>query len=173
MYNWGNIYVINAIDVYSKLAVIYAYKSASSKNAKDFLENKVLSFFWKSSDIKINFIQTDNWSEFCKYFDKACSDLKIKHVWTYPKSPKMNSFIEKYNWTIQIEFLEKVDAIKNIDLVNDKIKKYLIEYNSFRPHQALNYLTPMDVYIQYLTSNINPSFLNQKLHHMLWTSANL
>jgi transposase InsO family protein len=41
-------------------------------------------------DLKIDIIQTDNGSEFCKYFDKECEELNIKHVWTYPHTPKMN-----------------------------------------------------------------------------------
>jgi transposase InsO family protein len=171
LYNWENVYIINAIDVYSKLAVSYAYKSPSSTNAKDFLENKVLKFFWVNSNIKLRFIQTDNWSEFHKFFDRACTDLKIKHVWNYPKSPKMNSNIEKFNWTIQIECLEKFDAIRDLKLVNEKIKRYLIEYNTFRPHQALNYLTPIDIYIRYQLEQINSSIEKEKMHHMLWTSA--
>ncbi len=61
--NGIRIYMVTAIDVKSDFAFSYTYKSPSSKNTKD--------FFQKLEDVapfKIQRIQTDNGSEFAKYF---------------------------------------------------------------------------------------------------------
>ncbi len=59
-------YIINPIDVYSRLSFSYAYNKLNSNSAKDFLikMQKVFPFITKQTEI-----QNDNGSEFMKYFD--------------------------------------------------------------------------------------------------------
>ena len=56
-------YIFTAIDNFSKVAFARMYKHANSYNAQDFL-NRLLYLI----DGKIDNIQTDNGSEFAKYF---------------------------------------------------------------------------------------------------------
>lgn len=42
-------------------------------------------------------IQNDNGSEFMKHFQQYLQQEAIKQYWNYPKSPKMNAYIERYN----------------------------------------------------------------------------
>jgi len=37
----------------------------------------------------------------------------------------------------------------NIDLFNQRLKEFIIEYNFKRPHQALGYLTSIQFAVQY------------------------
>ena len=157
------VYVINAVDLYSRLAISYAYPSPNSKNAKDFL-CKLQNFFPKPYSIKM--IQTDNGSEFLKYFQAELEKQKIDHVFSYPKSPKMNAYVETYNKTIQLECLEKTDALLPLGRLNKKIINYLIEYNTYRPHQSLDYQVPLLVYLRHWLKH-------QKVHTRLWTSSPL
>jgi len=64
---------------------------------------------------------------------------------TYPKNPKMNAHAERFNRTIQEEFIEfhKDLLFDDIDAFNDKLLDYLIWFNEERPHYALNLLSPM------------------------------
>lgn len=155
------VYVINAVDLFSRLAISYAYRSPSSKNARDFLY-KLKQFF--PDPYCIEMIQTDNGSEFLKFFDSALEKEKIKHTFSYPKSPKMNAYIESYNKTIQVEALLKIDALSSLKNLNKKISNYLIEYNSFRPHESLEYKVPLLVYLKHFLTH-------QKVHTELWTCS--
>lgn len=154
------VYVITAIDLTSRFAIAYAYSTPSSKNAKDFL-NKIQMFF--SGNISIKMIQTDNGSEFLKYFHEACEKAEIEHTFSYPKSPKMNAYVERFNCTIQIECLKRRYATMPLYALNQKIADYLVEYNSVRPHQSLDYKRPIEIYSKQLCST------GSKVHTMYVT----
>lgn len=156
------VYVINAIDLCSRLAISYAYPSIVSKNARDFLY-KLKQFF--PAEFSIEMIQTDNGSEFLKYFHSELEKEGITHTFSYPKSPKMNSFVESYNKNIQMECLKKKDAHLPINALNRKIADYLVEYNTYRPHQSLNYKVPLLVYLEHWFK------YHQKVHTKLWTRS--
>ena len=79
-----------------------------------------------SVEYQIHTIQTDNGSEFKGYFDKAIEELEnTKHVWSYPKSPKTNGYVERFNWTIQDEFINyEIDtAVYDIKSFDEKLKR--------------------------------------------------
>lgn len=154
------VYVITAVDLTSRFGIAYAYNTPSSKNATDFLQ-KIRLFF--TGSIAVKMIQTDNGSEFLKYFDAACTEAKIEHTFSRPKSPKMNAFIERFNETIQIECLKKTDAYLPMFMLNEKIRVWLEEYNAYRPHASLDYRTPLDEYI----NQLHPT--NREVHTMYVT----
>ena len=74
---------------------------------------------------------------------------------TYPRTPKMNAHIERFNRTIQEEFVNFHTDLPLTDSVafNDKLFDYLTWYNLDRPHHALRLQSPMQVIGNYLNSN--------------------
>ena len=58
----------------------------------------------------------------------------------------MNAHIERFNRTLSEDFLEKekYTALTDLNLLNEKLQKYLEWYNNERPHKSLNYLTPKE-----------------------------
>jgi transposase InsO family protein len=58
--------------------------------------------------------------------------------------PKDNPECERFNRTLQEEFIALGNMTENVDLFNRKLTEWLIEYNFRRPHQALDYLTPIE-----------------------------
>lgn len=158
------VYVICGVDLKTRFAFAYAYKRPSSANARDYL-NKLKLFF--SGHLSIKMVQTDNGSEFMKYFAKECEDSGIKHVHSYPKMPKMNAYVESFNGIIQRECLEKADALADLDSVNIKILEYLRFYNFERPHGSIDYQVPAVLYLFDYTNN---STLPQ-LHQKMWTHS--
>lgn len=133
-YNGARVYVINAVDMYSRFAFSYAYSSPSSKNAADFF-SKLEVFFPYPCNIEM--VQTDNGSEFHKYFHALLVKKCIEHTWSYPKSPKMNALVESFNKTIQLECLKKTDVYITLPTLNNKIVSWLIHYNTYRPHSSI------------------------------------
>jgi len=50
-------------------------------------------------------ILSDNGSEFMKEFESLLQEKGLTHYWTYPRSPKMNAHNERFNRTIQEQFV--------------------------------------------------------------------
>jgi transposase InsO family protein len=137
-------YLISAIDVMTKFALTGCYKSLSSRTATDFLKRLMLV-----SPLPLLSIQSDSGSEFLGDFDKELQKHNIPHYFSYPRCPKINSFIERYNRTIKEEFVrQNLDAIQDIDLFRTRLAEYLIFYNCVRPHKSLNKKAPVQSLIE-------------------------
>lgn len=132
-------YVFVAIDCKSRLGFVYAYKSASSTNAADFLL-KIINYF----PFKIKAINTDNGSEYLLNFHKLCEKLTISHYFTYPHTPKMNSRAERLIKTLEYEFFHYRTLIPEIGEVRKICREFNDHYNKKRFHQALSYKTPYE-----------------------------
>ena len=126
-------YIISAIDHRSSFTFSYAYTNLSSASAAN--------FFTKLQHIApfaIRHVQTDNGQEFHKRFDELVREQAIIHFWNYPRTPKSNGKIERYNRTKQEEYVDAHldELFNNIDAFNRGLMDYLIFYNTERPHEA-------------------------------------
>ena len=131
-------YILTAIDDHSRIAYARMYKSHASVPAKDFFQRL---YFLMDKDIK--HVHTDNGSEFHKHFDKALKELQLTHWWSRARTPKDNPENERFNRTFKEEFLSWGNFHPDPQVFNKKLTDWLVEYNSIRPHQSLNYLTPL------------------------------
>ena len=111
------------------------YKSNSSKNSRDFLIR-----LYYLLDGKIPRIGHDNGTEFEKYFRQACEDLGIEQYYSRVKTPKDNADNERFNQTLEKEFIELGNFTTDVDEFNRRLTEWLIEYNFRRPHQTVGYL---------------------------------
>ncbi len=144
----GYRYLLTAIDEVSKLAYARLYTTHSSKLAADFL--KRLHYLTEGEIINLHH---DNGSEFQKDFEVACLELSLPQWYSRVRTPKDNAVLERFNRTIQEEFVEIIDiGLEDVDLLNTRLLDWLIEYNSIRPHETLDYLTPLE-YIDTCLSN--------------------
>lgn len=127
------------IDIFTKFAHVVCVETLSSATAK-----KVFQEFEDLNPTRIYVVQTDNGSEFLKSFHEYLEEQHIRHQFIYPKSPKINAYIERFNRTIQEEFILRNDEIYyDIQAMKKKLTKYLFWYNYQRPHRSLNYMSPM------------------------------
>ena len=113
---------------------------------------------------KMERIQTDNGSEFEHHFRDYVKEKNIIHYHNYPKSPKMNAFVERFNRTIQEEFVDfnMQSLAYDIDSFNGKLINWLLWYNTKRPHHSLKMISPM----QFIINNL---FLTPQKSRMYWT----
>lgn len=131
-------YFLTAVDIVSKQAWVKVVTSFKSKYAAEFLE-EILNTAWYT----VHTVQTDNGSEFELFFEEAIQKAKLNHLFSYPKHPKTNGFVERFNWTIQDEFLHSYeDMLLYPEDFNLELTKWLTWYNEVRPHQSLDYLSP-------------------------------
>lgn len=138
-------YILTAIDKYSKIAFARMYATHSSYNSRDFLYR--LNYLLSG---KIENIQTDNGSEFLKYFDRACHNLNISHYFSRNHTPKDNAVLERFNRTLQEEFVSQGNFTTNINIFNHNLTEWLVEYNFRRPHQSLGYIAPINFQVKHL-----------------------
>lgn len=150
----GYRYLLTAIDEVSKMSYARLYSTHSSRQAKDFLERLVYL-----TDNKVINIHHDNGSEFKKEFEEACRALNIPQWYSRPHTPKDNAVLERFNRTIQEEFIEMTD-IDPMDIgdFNQKLLDWLIKYNSVRPHQTLDYKSPLEYLDIYYNSEVSPRY---------------
>lgn len=140
-------YIVTAIDVKSDFAFAYGYSSHSSQSATDFFQKLQLV-----APFQIRRIQTDNGSEFEHYFRDYAAEQGIIHFHNYPKQPKMNAFVERFNRTTQEEFMDWNRGLLAYHLseFNRKLIQWLLWYNTERPHYSLGQVPPM----QYIINNL-------------------
>ncbi len=137
---------ICAIELKSRQAWARRVKSLSSQQAQLFLQTIL-----DQVNYPIHTIQTDNGSEFKGKFDQAIQQLQATaHLFSYPRSPKTNGYVERFNWTIQDEFINyEIDTAENYpEVFNQKLDQWLTYYNTIRPHQSLGYMTPHQYLVQ-------------------------
>lgn len=148
----GYRYLLTAIDDVSKIAYARLYTTHSSKHAADFL--KRLHYLTEGEIINLHH---DNGSEFEKDFKKACEELNLPQWYSRVRMPKDNSVLERFNRTIQEEFVDMAyHGIEDLQEFNQELTDWLVEYNSVRPHQALDYLTPLEYIDTYLNTDVLP-----------------
>jgi len=147
-------YVITFTDLYSHFSLAWASTSHASLAAKEFFNLVGILFPYR-----LDHVLTDNGSEFMKHFDEEIRELHKIHWHTYPKTPKMNAHCERFNRTIQEEFIDYHESeLLYPDIFNRKLIDWLLWYNGERPHWSLNLKSP----IQFLTEQ------NPRLCNMWW-----
>lgn len=145
--------IFTGIEDKTKLAYARVYPTHSSKHAKDFLTRLVYL-----SDASITVMHSDNGSEFAGEFEQACIHLNIKQIYSRVKQPKDNPALERFNRTVQEEWLELSEiGLDEIPEANLDLTDWLIEYNFNRPHQSLAYLTPIE-YAHHHYFNVLPMY---------------
>ena len=76
------------------------------------------------------------------------SELGINHVFSSPRSPKQNPFVERVIQTTINELHIMQGTGYSIENQQERLDKYTIEYNTYRPHSSLELETPMERYVK-------------------------
>ncbi len=150
--------IFTALDVSTRFAFAYAYKSSSSACGSDFLDK-----FLKVAPFTTRRVQTDNGSEFAKHFEQCCQEKDLVHFFNYPKHPEANGYLERFNRTIQDQFVNwYTDELDEPEFFNEKLMEYLIWYNMEKPHRSIGNLPPLRYYLDNFITT-------PKKSNMLWT----
>lgn len=125
----------------TKLVVEEAYSQATSNIAKQFL-----MYAQASLPFKLKSVQVDGGSEFMRDFEQACKELNIALYVLPPRSPEYNGNVERANASAKFEFYAFYTGPLKLFNLRKALQQYVKKYNSYRPHQALQYLTPLQYY---------------------------
>lgn len=143
------LYQFTAIDVLTKLRVLRVYPSQSSRNGAKFLKECIASFPFHTGAV-----QTDNGAPFLKEFEKLCKELNMPHYFIYPGCPKQNTYVERSHGSDEEEFYQLGNTYQDKNLMGAKLQEWQNIWNNVRPHQALDYLTPVQYFTKLQTANL-------------------
>ena len=140
-------FLITLIDVHSRFAFALATPRRNSQVAALTLTMARTVF-----PLPITMVLTDNGGEFAKHFSTALDRHGITHWHTYPRTPKMNAHVERFNRTIQEEFVDYHRDLLQDNLLdfNNKLFDYLLWYNTHRPHHGLALRSPLQAIAAHL-----------------------
>ena len=147
-------------EVWLKPTLSCASPMASSATT-DFMQK-----FKKVAPLELIAVQTDNGSEFEKHFHLYLGKENIIHFNTYPRSPKQNSEIERFNRTLSDAFIKEHRYLLayDIDQFNEKLINWLLWYNTRRPHWSLGLISPL----RYICNQ-----LSAEKSQRCWTSTSI
>lgn len=93
-------------------------------------------------------VLSDNGAEFASRanpadhpFEAMLLELGIRHRYTKPYRPQTNGKVERFWRTLDDDLLDGT-TFDNLQHLASELLEYIIYYNEFRPHQAINGLTP-------------------------------
>ena len=133
-----------ARDTVSRWDVIEARYRATAKTARLFLDT-----LDQRMPFAIRALQVDGGSEFFRDFETECQRRSLRLFVLPPRSPKLNGSVERAQRTHTEEFYQVYDCPWTVPELNTQLKNWEYTYNCLRPHQALQYKTPL----QFLKDN--------------------
>ncbi len=89
-------------------------------------------------------IQVDGGAEFEAIFGEACQKRGIKLFVLPPRSPKLHGTVERVHRTHTEEFYEVTESSFDVAELRGELLQWQHTYDTVRPHQSLNYLTPLE-----------------------------
>ncbi len=141
-----------AYDVVARWNVLSVSRQATAATAAHFLDD-----IQSRSPYRIRAIQVDGGSEFESIFEQECQKRGVRLFVLPPRSPKLNGAVERANRTHTEEFYEITDSSFELADLRPKLLQWENICNTFRPNQALGYLTPLE--------NLNRNFVQEVRCH--------
>lgn len=143
-------YLLGLIDGFSRVVWVEVLENKKALTVM-FAALKSLNILNRNYGIEVDNILSDNGAEFGSGpltknkdqhpFERLLMEMQIKHRYTKPYHPQTNGKIERFWKTLKEDFIE--DALyENLEDLKNELLEYLVYYNDYRPHSAINGLTP-------------------------------
>jgi len=139
-------YQFTAIDTCVKMKYIEIFSTKSAVCGQRFVEH-MLNYF----PFRVRHINSDNGGEFLSECHAYLEMRKITHYFSRARTPKDNPMVENTIKADEYEFWVWGNLSTTVQELNKKAKLWMEKFNTYRPHQALNYLTPMEYYEKILS----------------------
>jgi putative transposase len=137
-------YQFTAVDHATRISKAKYYPNITSSSGVKFLKYLQTNFPFRT----ITYIGSDNGSEFLGDLERYLEKEKIIHVFSSPRSPKQNPYVERMIRTI----IDEVYYYNGLEITRERqqevLDNYLFAYNNIRPHHSLNMNTPKQEYVR-------------------------
>ncbi|MEV7347278.1 IS481 family transposase [Streptomyces sp. NPDC093544] len=139
--------VVTGVDDHSRYCVIASVVERATGRAVCAAFARALQAFGVPEEVL-----TDNGKQFTDrfgqggevLFDRICRENGIAHRLTQPASPTTTGKVERFHQTLRRELLDDCGAFETITAAQTALDAWVQEYNSVRPHQALDMQSPAD-----------------------------
>ncbi|WEO95334.1 IS481 family transposase [Streptomyces sp. FXJ1.172] len=139
--------VVTGVDDHSRYCVIASVVERATGRAVCAAFVRALQRFGVPEEVL-----TDNGKQFTDrfgqggevLFDRICRENGIAHRLTQPASPTTTGKVERFHQTLRRELLDDCGAFESIEAAQAALDAWVEEYNSMRPHQALDMQFPAD-----------------------------
>jgi transposase InsO family protein len=138
----GKRYGFVAIDVVSKQATVHVAATISSAQG---------ALAWRKAVHQLGLpkaVLTDNGSENMGAFAKLLQEQPTEHYWARPHTPKDKPHVERFIGSLERECIQWGGVVTDLADQQQVINQWLRKYHSYRPHQALGYLTPNEYLVK-------------------------
>lgn len=89
-------------------------------------------------------LRVDNGPELISHALQAwCRQVGVQLHWIEPGKPTQNAYIERFNGSFRRELLNQY-LFPSLRHVREQCQQWQHDYNHLRPHEALNFLTPIE-----------------------------
>lgn len=139
-------YAFVALDVAGKRATIHVASTVSSRQAAIAWHKTCVA--WGLPEAAL----TDNGSENLGAFAALLAEQRVTHYFARPRTPKDKPHVERFIGSLERECIQWGGLVTDLADQQAVIDAWLAKYHTFRPHAALDYLTP-DEYKQRLTTD--------------------
>jgi putative transposase len=132
----GKRYAFVAIDVVTRQAAVYVSSTISAAQG---------ALAWRRAVLKLGLpkaVLTDNGSENLGAFAKLVQEQQLPQYFARPHTPKDKPYVERFIGSLERECIQWSGVVTDIADQQAVINEWLTKYHSYRPHQALGYLTP-------------------------------
>jgi transposase InsO family protein len=160
MASWGWLYLTVVLDWYTK--EIIGYNLGLQSRTEDWLKalNQAVNSRFpqgiKDTDKEQLFLVSDNGCQpTSQRFMMNCAIMGIKQIFTTWSNPKGNSDTERVLRTIKEDIVWPYDWDNPFDF-EIALNKWIADYNTDFPHQALNNMTPRQFYQSFANINKEP-----------------
>lgn len=140
-------YQFTAIDTCTKLKYLQVFSSKTARCGEKFAKG-MLNYF----PFRVRHINSDNGGEFLAQCHAFLESQKITHFFSRVKTPKDNPMVENTIKADEYEFWAWGNLASTVKELNEKARHWMEKFNTYRPHQALNYLTPKEYYERTLST---------------------
>ncbi len=136
------VYQFTGIDHATRLMRIMLSSGISSLSGRNFLNYLQKEYPFES----IQYLGSDNGSENLGLLDKELERRKIVHVFSSPRTPKQNPYVERAIRTVIDEVYYYQGLEISMKEQQEKLNEYVKIYNEIRPHHSLEMRTPKEEY---------------------------
>lgn len=134
-------YQFTAVDTCTRIKFIRVYTRRTAKRGRAFLEELFASF-----PFPVRHIQSDNGGEFLADCHQFLEEHGITHYFSYPQCPRQQGHVERAIQSDEYEFWMWGNLASTVEELNHKADGWVRTWNTYRPHEALQQLTPMAYY---------------------------
>jgi transposase InsO family protein len=144
--DFGGVWVHTFVDCFTREALAVAVPDRTAAEAAS-AARLARSFLGR-----VEWLQTDNGSEYGPSFDRAMAGWWESRRRIRPGQSRENAFVESFNRTVRKECLGWGRYRKeDLPAVQDRLNAFLDGYHAERPHLGLNLMTPNEYRQSHLT----------------------